>query len=290
MKNSIGISLVLCSFLTGCIELEQASASDDLYDGDNRENVAGGGFVSGYSDEGFVVGNFLDPNFILNADGSQSCSTRYTLGLSEQILQQVSCMMPTGTLRQVDFVAELDASPSFLPYLSDSAFHALLDAKDQVASATINNPVRIKVNSGYRSLAQQHILHTWHEKEACNISLAAMPGSSNHESGFALDIQNFADNDGLVKDALLANDWTQPHSTSDAVHFEYPGIDITLLSTRAFQMLWNEYGDEYGNDIAEDGIWGAKTQSAVEKSPAHGFAGGYANGPLDCIPWDGNLF
>ena len=152
----------------------------------------------------------------------------------------------------------------------------------------------IKVNSGYRSIAQQHVLHSWYQQDACGISLAAEPGRSNHESGFALDIKNYADHNGLVKEALLENNWVQPHPTNDAIHFEYPGVDITLLSTRAFQMLWNEYGEEYHGDIgtvAEDGYWGAEqTKPAVEASPAHGFAGGYANGPLDCIPWDGNLF
>ena len=97
------IAITLCSLLTGCIELEQGTIIEDEFsDANDRENVTGGEFVLGYSDEGFFVGDFLDPNFELRSDGQPACTTRRMLGLSEQILNQVSCMLPPGTFQQVD--------------------------------------------------------------------------------------------------------------------------------------------------------------------------------------------
>ena len=111
----------------------------------------------------------------------------------------------------------------------------------------------------------------------------APPGSSYHQAGLAVDIQ---DTDGW-EPFLRKYNW-QWHGPSDYPHFTYVGgdrvlslkmqgkkVDIRNTATLAFQHLWNRNNP---NDlIAEDGAWGPTTRSKLDLSPSHGF---------DHAPWD----
>lgn len=123
------------------------------------------------------------------------------------------------------------------------------------------------MNSGLRSLPQQYLLSEWSRAGRCGIGLAAAPGTSNHEGGLAIDIED----DVGWRSALAAEGfrWLGP---SDAVHFDYVGggtTDVRSLSVLAFQRLWNRNHPE--DRIGEDSDYGASTASRLARAPSEGF-------------------
>ena len=79
----------------------------------------------------------------------------------------------------------------------------------------------------------------------------APPGTSNHESGRALDIQNY----GEVPGAMNANGWAHPYPGDDPWHFDLVASpDIRGMDVHAFQRLWNRNHPE--DPIDEDGVYG----------------------------------
>jgi uncharacterized protein (TIGR03382 family) len=146
-----------------------------------------------------------------------------------------------------------------LPFLHGGAKQDLIDVAR-------NNPLR--VNSGYRTIAQQYLLYRWSRAGRCGISIAALPGSSNHESGRAVDLANWSTRVG----AMANHHWS--HSVpGDPVHFDHLGSpDNRGKDVRAFQRLWNR---NHPNDkIAVDGDFGPRTADRLRRSPAKGFAKG----------------
>src|SRR5688500_17668371 len=135
------------------------------------------------------------------------------------------------------------------PYLSPEGRDMLLAAAERG---------RIDINSAFRTLAEQYVLY-----RGC--SVAASPGRSNHETGRAIDVNNY----GTVGGNLTREGFTHPLPSSDPVHYEAPGDDLRSISVRAFQRLWN--ANHPGDRIDEDGLMGPQTMSRLERAPAGGF-------------------
>jgi hypothetical protein len=119
-----------------------------------------------------------------------------------------------------------------------------------------------------RSVVAQYLLYYWFQRGMCGIGDAATPGSSNHESGLALDVSNYSS----WTTALEAHDFTW-YGAGDEVHFTYTGagaVDLRSDSVLAFQKLWNY--NHPGDLIAEDGDYGPQTGARIGQSPQDGFA------------------
>jgi hypothetical protein len=81
--------------------------------------------------------------------------------------------------------------------------------------------VSLSINSGFRTMAEQQHLYNCYKTKSCNNgNLAAKPGYSNHQGGFALD--------------LTTSSWLASHAgsfgfvrtvPSEAWHYEYHGPD-----------------------------------------------------------------
>ncbi len=188
-----------------------------------------------------------------------SCSTAVVLGLSLQIADEVNCMMPGQLARFEPTTTIIFASTAVLPYLDPAAHSALIKA----AQGTT-----IRINSAFRTVAQQYLLRRWKDLGRCGITAAALPGRSNHESGRALDVSNYA----AVGSRLRSNGWDD-NVAGDAVHFEHlASPDIRGADVQGFQRLWNRNNPR--DLIDEDGEYGPATEARLAKSPGDGFAVG----------------
>jgi hypothetical protein len=139
-------------------------------------------------------------------------------------------------------------------------------ARESLRQALRSNPGQaMTINSAYRTVAQQYLLHQLFLKGV--VVLAARPGRSNHEDGLALDIQEHAS----WKSILENNGWTW-QGQRDPVHFSYDigNDDMGELGVRAFQALWNKYNPQ--DAITVDGDFGAQTAARMGRSPANGFS------------------
>ncbi len=207
-----------------------------------------------------------------------SCSTSVVLGLSLQIADEVNCMMPGQLAKFTPTANIVFASQAVLPYLD-------LEAQAALTKAAVGTTIRI--NSAFRTVAQQYLLRRWKDLGRCGITAAALPGRSNHESGRALDVANYA----TVGSRLRANGWDD-NVAGDAVHFEHlSSADIRGADVQAFQRLWNRNNPT--DLIAEDGDYGPNTEARLAKSPAGGFTVGAMCGvptppPIGTFPDDVN--
>jgi hypothetical protein len=192
-----------------------------------------------------------------------SCSTTSVKGLSLQIINEGRCLnaeafVPITKTSNVTF---------------GSAVFAYLEkpARDKLVAALKANPSRtMTVNSALRTVAQQYLLYRWFQQGRCSIKLAAKPGTSNHETGLALDVSQFS----AWKTTLQNSGFTWLGS-GDPVHFDYTGTGAKSykgLDVKAFQRLWNR--NHPGDLISVDGAWGPQTEARMKKSPAGGFAKG----------------
>jgi hypothetical protein len=105
-----------------------------------------------------------------------------------------------------------------------------------------------------------------------NPNPVAAPGKSNHQSGLALDI-----NDRPGWEPFLKPHGWQPLA-GDPPHVDYQGAgarDLRKATIQAFQKLWNK--NHPNEKIKDDGLWGPKTESCLNRSPAMGF---------EKAPWD----
>jgi hypothetical protein len=181
-------------------------------------------------------------------------------GLSHQILAEINLVRP-GVL--VNF-SELDIAIGSLqfPFLQ-------LKAKQSLARVINNRGRRMRINSAYRTCAQQFLLRRWKVNGHACVRAAAEPGNSNHESGLALDVEDY---DGW-RPYLESQGW-EWKGTGDAVHFDYRGggIPIGNVGIKAFQNLWNR---NFPNQpIGADGVYGGETAAKLGISPSEGFNSG----------------
>jgi uncharacterized protein (TIGR03382 family) len=162
------------------------------------------------------------------------------------------------------------SSNAVLPYLSAKG---KADLEKAAASRSL------QINSGFRTVAAQYLLYRWRQTGRCGIAAAASPGRSNHESGRALDLQNWSS----ALTTMRNNGWS--HSVpGDDVHFDHlSSPDLRGRDVLAFQRLWNR--NNPSDRIGEDGSYGPQTEARLRKAPAEGFlrgstcGNGLANGP-----------
>jgi hypothetical protein len=124
----------------------------------------------------------------------------------------------------------------------------------------------LKINSCYRTAAQQICMHEWAKAGKNDITLAAIPGTSNHERGEAVDVDDWQNAAPIFK----SNGWAHQldKTGSDPVHFEM-SMGADRVTVVALQKYWNKYNPN--NRISEDGDYGDETRSAALKLPINGY-------------------
>ena len=190
------------------------------------------------------------------------CSAAAVRPLSDQLLAEVACLRP-GVLAAIDDIPGVELGINAAPLLDAAAARALRAAAD-------GSPLWIY--STTRTLAQQYVYHHWYRHRRCPsvVALAAPPGRSNHESGLAIDVPDYAAWKARLRGAGFR--WL---GRRDRVHFDYRGRgagDLRRLSVRAFQRLWNRHHPD--DRIREHGRWDAATARRLARAPADGFARG----------------
>ncbi len=189
------------------------------------------------------------------------CDDSPVTGLSNQLIELQMCMMP-GVFVSITPHANVTLNGSHIyPFMTSSARDALWRA---------SNSSSIVINSAFRTLADQFVLYY-----GGGCALAASPGNSNHETGNAIDVNNY----GAAFSALTGAGCTHTYPSNDPVHYDCPGADMRAASIRAFQHLWNV--NNPGDQIAEDGSYGPMTEARLSGSPANGFAHGGCSTPCD---------
>ena len=190
------------------------------------------------------------------------CTTKACNALSQQLIHQMNIMFPDVLVSYDNLNVNLKGAA--FPYLQ-------APAKAALARAIQERGRTMTINSGYRTIAQQLLLFNW--GRSCGYNVVARPGRSNHQSGLAIDIDDYAG----WRPFLQRQKWRW-YGANDAVHFDYVGagaVDIRPQTMKAFQQLWNN-----NNPVATitvDGIWGTNTERSLNNSPAYGFAK---------APWD----
>ena len=189
---------------------------------------------------------------------SSSCSTGDGLELSRQIADEVDCIMPGQLVRFEAINGIAFTGSAVLPYLG-------ADARDDLYAAAAAGGMPLQINSGFRTVVQQYLLRRWFELGRCSIPAAAEPGQSNHESGRAIDVQNYG-----VWIAMLDQHGWKHTVPGDDVHFDHlASPDIRGADVLAFQRLWNRNAPD--DPITEDGSYGAMTEARIKRAPAEGF-------------------
>lgn len=187
-------------------------------------------------------------------------STAVVNALSQQLIYQLQ-LISSSALVSFDNL-KVDLWDAAFPYVQPQAKQAL-------EQAIRDRGMQMQVNSAYRTIAQQMLLYN---DSANNSNPVAPPGKSNHQTGLAIDIE---DPRGW-EPYLMQYGWKP--LAGDPPHFDYEGgstIDIRSQSILAFQQLWNT--NNPNDKISEDGGFGPQTESALNRSPAQGFAK---------APWD----
>ncbi len=152
------------------------------------------------------------------------------------------------------------AGPTTLPYLQRAAGEALIAAIRELG-------VKPRLVHALRTLPQQYAVSQWYLRKRCGIPLAALPGTSPHEHGVAIDVDDF---DKWIK-VLRQHNW-QWRGEADRSHFNFHGPsdpDFGRYSVLAFQKLWSR--NRPSDKLTEDGVLGPKTIARLESAPAGGF-------------------
>ncbi len=190
------------------------------------------------------------------------CDTGLVRGLSLQIIDELNLLVPNALVNISDLFVDVQGN-QINPFLQPKA-------KQSLDLAIRERGTRLIINSAYRTVAQQFVIRGQFEAGLCGITAAAQPGSSNHEGGLALDVE---DPDGW-QPFFERHGWKRLGRDFDFPHFDYnvlAGVrqDIKQLGVKAFQSLWNKHNP---NDLlVVDGGYGPNTASRLGKSPANGF-------------------
>lgn len=187
--------------------------------------------------------------------GTQTgCATSVAQGLTDEITAELGAM--GYSFKSLD--------PSWVKCSSACSLQS--SAADALVSATKSKNDYITLNSAFRSAAQQYLLYQWYNKGICGIGLAAVPGTSNHEGGRAVDTSYYS----YWLSTLANYGWVHSYPDSDPVHFDYlAAADIRSQNLKAFQKLWN--ANNPSAKISEDGIYGPATENALYNSPCGGW-------------------
>lgn len=186
------------------------------------------------------------------------CSTSGLSGISDQLAEAQMCLRPNAFVSFAPHAGVSLSSSGVRPFLQASA-------RDALWAAAAKTPLTI--NSAFRTLADQYVLYY-----SGGCGLAAKPGSSNHQSGRAVDVGNYSAARSALESAGCK--WL---GSSDPVHFDCPGVDGRADAILAFQRLWNI--NHPGDLIDEDGDYGPQTEARLANTPAAGFAKGGCEEP-----------
>jgi N-acetylmuramoyl-L-alanine amidase len=195
------------------------------------------------------------------AHASGDCNTEGVRPLNDQIFALAQPVLINDLVPCADIVQIVGGST--IAFLQPAAKAAL-------AAAVAEKGERPRLIHAYRTLAHQYILYYWfNHHQLCDITLAATPGSSPHEQGIAIDIQE----NSRWRAVLKKHNWRW-RGKKDPGHFTYigPGVtpNVRKESIRAFQRLWNLNNPT--DLIHEDGIYGdTETGPRVQRSPVEGF-------------------
>ena len=185
-------------------------------------------------------------------------------GLDRQILFIMQRDNPTSIVSFLDVEAELNINSSNFLLLQPPAKKAL-------EQAIRKRGKKLTITSAYRSITTQLLLHNYAKRGQCDIIVpVAIPGQSNHQTGLAIDIEDFTG----WKPYLEAEGWKSLGSF-DPVHFDFVGSgtsDITKLPIKSFQQLWNLNNPE--DKIPENGIYDPETEKRLNQAPPDGFPKG----------------
>lgn len=196
----------------------------------------------------------------LSIGNYQSCSTSGIRALDLQLIAQIQKIAP-GLLSRFDYLP-VSIGAGCHPYLQTCAVRAL----DKAIAASRGRAM--KINSAYRTVAQQAVLYRHYQYRRCGIRVAALPGRSNHETGLAIDIEDAAGWRPYLE--RFSWDWI---GSFDPMHFDFEGAgrrEMSYLSILAFQQLYNS--NNPSGKIAEDGVWGIKTNLALMQTLTTGFS------------------
>ena len=187
-------------------------------------------------------------------------STAVVNALSQQLIYQLQLIIPDAFVSFDDL--KVDLLDAAFPYVQ-------APAKQGLQQAIRDRGIAMQVNSAYRTIAQQMLLYN---DRFNNSNPVAAPGTSNHQTGLAIDIEDARG----WEPYLMRYGWNP--LPGDPPHFNYEGsgtIDLRSQSILAFQQLWNL--NHPNETIDEDGGFGPQTEAALNQSPAKGF---------NKAPWD----
>ncbi len=194
---------------------------------------------------------------------ARSCSTAGVRGLSDQIIAEARCIRKDA-YSPIPRLSNLSAGEHVSLFLETPA-------RDHLVRALKSQPKKkMTLNSALRTVAQQYILDRWYRTKRCGIQLASDPGTSNHETGLALDVSEY----GAWRKALEKEGF-QWMGKSDRVHFDYRGpdaVDHRGLDVIAFKRLWNRNHPD--DQLPETADYDGEVAARIAKSPAAGFATG----------------
>ena len=190
-------------------------------------------------------------------------------GLGHQLVEEVICMDDT----YLQFYEPCE-EPGCIRADGPQPLAIRPEVIEALNAAALSLDDYISISAGYRDVAMQYYSR-WY-KENCRSSFAAaVPGSSNHQGGRAIDV-SFP---SFWNDTLLEHGFEHP-IPNDTPHYELVGdaqfreesAALQSLSVLAFQRLWNR---NYPEDLLdEDGVYGATTKTALGNSPVEGFPAG----------------
>lgn len=191
---------------------------------------------------------------------TSTCTTAVVLELSRQIAAEVGCLVPGELVPFAEGNGVRFVGAAVLPYASEDG------RADLLAAVAAGGGTTLDLTSAYRTVAQQYLLYRWYQLGRCGIPVAATPGTSNHESGRAIDVDNWED----WLTVLPAHGWAHD-VPGDDVHFDHlASPDLRGTDVLAFQRLWNR--NHPAAAIDEDGAYGPMTAMALAMAPAEGFA------------------
>lgn len=189
-----------------------------------------------------------------------TCPSTFILDkLNRQIIAEFNTIAPGKLVRFDDLDVKLGQAA--YPFVGGQT------AKARLKDAIESRGKTLVVNSALRTVAQQFLLWRMHHfaPGRCGIAAVAEPGSSNHESGLALDVQ-----DPFSWRLFMSAKGWKHLGAFDPPHFDFlGGTDLRKFNVMAFQSLWNKHNP--GDPIKVDGWWGDQTKKRLELSPVDGF-------------------
>jgi len=200
------------------------------------------------------------------SSAQNGCSTAGLRELDNQILEVLLSIVNTDEEENLVSCSDIP----MLKIVGNSTMPVLQPAaRDSLRRVIEQENRQLKLIHAYRTVAQQFVLRQWKINGKCGITAARKPGTSDHERGTAIDIEDFS----VWRDALESNGWEWA-GLGDRGHFKFagPGVnpDVLTESVRAFQVLWNRNHPE--DPIDEDGIFGdVQTGPRLLRTPIEGF-------------------